>query len=63
MRDLGQFPMGSVVEYWVWRLSSCTMNAIPRRRSKWVDVSSQPLWSDVSAEGETVWPTLERSPM
>ena len=49
-------------EVWEWwQAEVTTMNAVPRRRPKRVDVSSRPLFRDVNAPGERVWPRYPRS--
>ena len=49
-------------EVWEWwQAEIATMNAAPRRRPKRVDVSSRPLFRDVNAPGERVWPRYPRS--
>ncbi|KGJ79288.1 hypothetical protein GY21_05715 [Cryobacterium roopkundense] len=49
-------------EVWEWwQAEVATMNAAPRRRPRRVDVSSRPLFRDVNAPGERVWPRYPRS--
>jgi len=49
-------------EVWEWwQAEVATMNAAPRRRPKRVAVSSRPLFRDVNAPGERVWPRYPRS--
>ena len=44
-----------------WQAEVATMNTAPRRRSKRVAVLSRPLFRDVKAPGERVWPRYPRS--
>ena len=44
-----------------WQAEVATMNTAPRRRSKRVAVLSRPLFRDVNAPGERVWPRYPRS--
>lgn len=49
-------------EVWEWwQAEVATMNAAPKRRPRRVDVSSRPLFRDVNAPGERVWPRYPRS--
>nr|WP_081882470.1 hypothetical protein [Cryobacterium sp. MLB-32] len=44
-----------------WQAEVATMTAAPRTRPKRVHVSSRPLFRDVNAPGERVWPRYPRS--